>query len=97
MMTNRDDLLHRPHDVIDGLFESAMRTTGNVIQTSLVQMDEKEVFDRAMQDDSFAASVPYLSKTSHGLLPANSLCRFRGLVQDIYGMEMFCAALTERY
>ena len=96
MMTNRDDLLHRPHDVIDGLFESAMRTTGNVIQTSLVQMDEKEVFDRAMQDDSFAASVPYLSKTSHGLLPANSLCRFRGLVQDIYGMEMFCAALTER-
>jgi Mini-chromosome maintenance replisome factor len=57
----------------------------------------RRAFEEALQDPECSARVPLLSKLNlqSGALPANSLVRYRGMVQDMHAPEFYVGEFDE--
>ena len=82
-----------PYSYIDQIFLDAMTRNSDDVNASLNDMNEADLLDRSMQISSFAKSIPYLTKSVVGKFQSGQLCRYRGLVQDMYGGELYSGAI----
>lgn len=82
-----------PYLYIDGIFLDAMTRNRDDVNASLNDMNEADLLDRSLQSSSFANSIPYLTKSVVGKIQSGQLCRYRGLVQDMYGGELYSGAI----
>jgi hypothetical protein len=55
-------------------------------------MNEKKLFDNCFMEKDLER-IPFISKGSLGILKPDKLCRYRGIVQDMYGEEMYSRAV----
>lgn len=82
-----------PYSYIDQIFLDAMIKNSDDVNASLNDMNEADLLDRSLQISSFAKSIPYLTKSVVGKVQSGQLCRYRGLVQDMYGGELYSGAI----
>lgn len=82
-----------PYSVIEEIFTDAMEALNNNVNRALDDMQEETVLDFAMANSSFSEKIPYLTKANLGFLPSGTLVRYKGLVQDMYGNELYAGAV----
>ena len=82
-----------PYAVVDRIFRDAMVTSNNDVNIALDDMNEEELLSNEMLNEDFANGIPFLTRSSVGSLQSGQLCRFRGLVQDMYGNELYAGAI----
>ena len=63
------------------------------VSKALDDLQDAEYLNEAMRDESFVDSIPYLSYDTIEGLQSGQLCRYRGLVQDMYGAELYSGAI----
>jgi Mini-chromosome maintenance replisome factor len=92
--SSRDsDLWADPYSYIDNLFEDALFRHNNQVSPALSDMNEVELLEKSMMDSSFSSRIPYLSKSALGRLKPGKLCRYQGIIQDMYGSELYSEAV----
>lgn len=104
MSTMGGDIIEHPFAVVDALYHQSLLQRSNT-QPSPLSCDvvsdfgEKIFFDNLLQHPQLSASIPLLSSEGRkhciGQIKQNSLVRYRGLVQDIYDSEYYCASYEE--
>ena len=82
-----------PYKYIDKLFAEAMSAHNRDVSMALGNLQDVEYLDEALRDESFVDSIPYLSNDTIEGLQSGQLCRYRGLVQDMYGAELYSGAI----
>lgn len=70
-----------------------MSTSNRNVSEALDNLQDVEYLDEALRDESFVDSIPYLSNDTIEGLQSGQLCRYRGLVQDMYGAELYSGAI----
>lgn len=70
-----------------------MSTSNRNVSEALGNLQDVEYLDEALRDESFVDSIPYLSNDTIEGLQSGQLCRYRGLVQDMYGAELYSGAI----
>lgn len=70
-----------------------MSTHNGDVSVALGNLQDAKYLDEAMRDESFVDSIPYLSFDTIEGLKSGQLCRYRGLVQDMYGAELYSGAI----
>jgi Mini-chromosome maintenance replisome factor len=86
-----DTMIAKPLELIDRLLAEAA-ASGQSHEDAV-----KRAFEAALQDPECSARVPLLSKHNlqSGNLPANSLVRYRGMVQDMHAPEFYVGEFDE--
>ena len=84
-----------PYKVIDDLFEISLSRCSGDVRGALSTLRDVDYLEVSMRDKSFVDSIPYLSNETASTLQSGQLCRYRGLVQDMYGAEMYAGAIGD--
>lgn len=82
-----------PYAIIDEVFSNALTRNNNDVSIAFDSMHEEDMLDKELADSSFLNSIPYLTTSTLGVLKSGQLCRYRGLVQDMYGNELYVGAV----
>ncbi|XP_022091881.1 mini-chromosome maintenance complex-binding protein-like isoform X2 [Acanthaster planci] len=82
-MPGIEDWLNCPLDIVQGLFDVTNKNWSNKVT---------EYFNKKLQDKDSLEWVPSLNHTSLHLLKANTLVRFRCMIQDMYDPEFYLGA-----
>ncbi len=92
-----NNIVQSPLDHISHLFQSHVKCLASDASPSqaLEGLNDKQVFENYLLNQDFATSIPHLSKSVLGKVPNHSLVTYRGLVQDIFDMEYYCAVYEE--
>lgn len=93
--SSRDgDMWADPYSYVDSLFDDALLRHNNQVSAALCNMNEVELLEKSMLDYSFVNRVSCLSKSALGSLQPGKLCRYQGIVQDMYGSELYSEAVS---
>lgn len=87
------DLWANPYSYIDDLFGDALLRNNNQVSPALSDMNEVQLLEKSMLNASFSSAIPYLSRSALGKLQPGKLCRYQGIVQDMYGSELYSEAV----
>ena len=89
------DQWSQPYKLIDDLFEISLSRCSGDVHEALSTLKDVGQLEVSMRDKSFVDSIPYLSNQTANTLQGGQLCRYRGLVQDMYGAEMYAGAIGD--
>lgn len=84
------DILRHPHNTVERIFCSV---DDNCEKSAVA---EEIVFSDLLSSNVVYCKIPELSSNSIGALDPNTLCRYRGIVQDVFDVEYYCALFNER-
>eukprot|EP00899_Mesostigma_viride_P012749 jgi/Mesvir1/21475/Mv03928-RA.4 len=94
------DCVTRPLEAIDYLFQRV--TDGNASgpfsseeQVKATDDAVRTFFERHLNDEGALTRIPELNAVSIDRIPANTLVRFRGMVQDMFNPEYYAAAYQD--
>ena len=82
-----------PYAAIDEIFLNALKRNNNDVNVAFDSMHEEDMLDKELTDVNFLDSIPYLTTSALGTLQSGHLCRYRGLVQDMYGNELYVGSV----
>lgn len=69
--------------------------SGTSPSQALQGFHDKQTFENYLSNQDFSTSIPRLCKSILGKVPNHSLVTYRGLVQDIFDTEYYCAVYEE--
>ena len=100
MSTSANDVIDHPLAIVEALYQQRLSSLPRPSQLDVANdFGEREVFEGLLQDTQLSASIPLLSSAGRrrciGHIKQDSLVRYRGLVQDIYDCEYYCASFDE--
>jgi hypothetical protein len=86
-------MIDDPYSFIESLFSDAMAKADDNVSIAFDKMNETKLLDNFLIEKDFVEQIPFISKSSLGILMPDKLCRYRGIVQDMYGEEMYSRAI----
>lgn len=76
-------------DLLNKLFE-IQKSKNTVANIDITNLGEHYVFEQILNNTNAAALIPTLSKDKLGHLRPNTLCSYRGIIQEIFDIEFYC-------
>ncbi|KAL3690422.1 hypothetical protein R1sor_016731 [Riccia sorocarpa] len=83
------DCIRDPLGTVDSLFNSATCSVNSTSQLARWDWGVKDYFEKFLLQQGNYAQVPEINSTPLSAIPANTLVRFRGMVQDMFENEFY--------
>jgi len=83
------NIIANPELLTNAVFQKYLENKGQHQQIQLNQLSERVILDKCVSDVNFLQKIPILSNQAVGNIRPDTLCRFRGIVLDLYDIEFF--------
>jgi hypothetical protein len=82
------DIINEPLEIIELVFDECNNSSDDKVE-DLSKMGEVYIFEKLIQKEEVYSCIPFLSNQSVGLIHPNTLCKYRGMIQDIFDVEFY--------